>query len=214
MGKEKAEERERQKKEEDEKVVIPLCHHIRENGRPCRAAAVRKQKYCSYHLKHRGRRLKMARARARSERWRVELPPLEDLYAVQVGIQRVFDAVADEQLDRSQAWAMLYGLQQAATNLRLPQEVWENSDRFGDGEQVEWDSFAKEHGLAEDFDVDTPPDEAFPPPAASAEAAGEDSAAGPHEPEQPPEGDALVCNARKTPQAQADTPHERVEGAS
>ena len=113
----------------------------------------------------------MARARARSERWRVELPPLEDLYAVQVGIQRVLDAVAGEQLERSQAWAMLYGLQQAATNLRLPKEVWEDSDHFGDGEQCELVNFAKEHGLPEDMDVDTPPDEAFPPPAASAEAA-------------------------------------------
>jgi hypothetical protein len=177
-----------------ETTVIPLCRHMRENGKPCRAAAVRKQKYCRYHLKHRGRRLKMARARARGERWRVELPPLEDLYAVQVGIQRVLDAVAGEHLERSQAWAMLYGLQQAATNLRLPQEVWENSDRFGDvEEEIEWDTFAKEHGLPEDFDVDTPPDEAFPLPAASAEAA-----------------DA----AKKAPQSEADTPPEPVAEVS
>lgn len=176
-----------------EETVIPTCRHMRENGSPCRAAAVRKQKYCSYHLKHRGRRLKMARARAQGEHWRVELPPLEDLYAVQVGIQRVLDAVAGGQLDRSQAWAMLYGLQQAATNLRQPNEVWRDSDRFGDGEQCELDNFAKEHGLPEDLDVDIPPEEAFPQSAASAEAA-----------------DA----AKKAPQAEADRPHERVEEVS
>src|SRR5271167_3596749 len=67
-----------------EKVVIPTCHHIKENGRRCGSAAVSDRDYCHFHLSIRGRRLKMARARARGERYCVELPPLEDLYSVQV----------------------------------------------------------------------------------------------------------------------------------
>jgi len=62
----------------------------------------------------------MARARARRERWRLEMPPLEDPYAVQVGIMQVLDALGSGQLDRGPACAMLYGLRQAASHLRLP----------------------------------------------------------------------------------------------
>ena len=108
----------------------------------------------------------MARARARGERWRLELPPLEDLYSVQVGIMQVLDALAHEQLDSRRGGLMLYGLQQAATNLRCPQEVWERSCRFDNVEEVRWDGFEEEHGLPKNFDVDTPPEVAFPPAAA------------------------------------------------
>src|SRR5271157_7800 len=150
----------------EEPVVIKTCNHIRENGRCCRSAAVTGRDYCHFHLGVLGRRLKMARARARGERWRLELPPLEDLYAVQVGIMQVLDALGHEQLDSRRGALMLYGLQQAATNLRCPQEVWERSCRFDNVEAVQWDGFEQEHGLPKNFDVDTPPEVAFPPPAA------------------------------------------------
>ncbi len=123
----------------------------------------------------------MARARARRERWLVELPPLESLYAVQVGLQHVLDAVASGQLDRHTARLMLAGLRQAASNLRLPKEVWEGSNRFDNVGQTTWPNFEKAHGLPEDFDVDTPPDEAFPPAVtspAAAELTGEDGVSG------------------------------------
>jgi len=149
---------------EEEKVVIKLCHHIRENGKCCRSAAVTDRDYCYAHLAHRGRLLKMARARARGQRWRLELPPLEDLYAVQVSITQVIAAMAAGHLDRGLGGVMLYGLQQAATNLRLPAEVWERSCRFDNVAGVKWPGFEKEHGVPEGFDIDTPPEEAFPPP--------------------------------------------------
>ena len=123
--------------------------------------------YCHFHLTIRGRRLKMARARARGERCCVELPPLEDLYAVQVGIQQVLDALLSGQLDRHLGGVVLYGLQQAASNVRLPQEVWDESARFNNVGKTTWRGFEKDHGLPEGFDVDTPPDEAFPPAATS-----------------------------------------------
>jgi len=104
------------------------------------------------------------RARARRERWLVELPPLEDLYAVQVGLQHVLDALASGQLDRRLGGTMIYGLQLATSNLRLPKEVWDGSERFDEVGQTTWPSFEKAHGLPEGFDVDTPPEAAFPPP--------------------------------------------------
>src|SRR5271157_2247025 len=147
-----------------EKVVIKLCHHIRVNGKRCRGVATTGRDYCYFHLDDLGRRLKMARARARGQRWRLELPPLEDMYAVQVSITQVIAAMADGHIDRGLGGGMLYGLQQAATNLRLPKEVWEGSYHFDDVEEIEWAGFEKEHGVPQDFDIDTPPEEAFPPP--------------------------------------------------
>src|SRR5271166_6790045 len=149
---------------EEKKVVIPACRHVRENGECCGSVAVTGRNYCYHPLSDRGRRLKMARARARGQRWRLELPPLEDLYAVQVSIHQVVAAMADGHIDRGLGGGMLYGLQQAATNLRLPKEVWEGSYHFDDVEEIEWAGFEKEHGVPQDFDIDTPPEEAFPPP--------------------------------------------------
>lgn len=172
--------------------AIKTCNHFHENGKLCRSAAVTDRDYCYFHLSIRGRRLKMARARARGERWHLELPPLEDLYAVQVALQQVLDAMADRHLDRHLGGLMLYGLQQAATNLRCPQEVWEQSSRFDDVERIKWPGFEHAHGLPEGFDVDTPPEVAFPPPAAEpttlpgvSESPGEDLVAGNNIPLEP-----------------------------
>src|SRR5271167_725903 len=154
---------------EEKKVVIPTCRHVRENGECCGSVAVTGRNYCYHHLSDRGRRLKMARALARGQRWRLELPPLEDLYAVQVSIHQVVAAMCDGHLDRSLGGVVLYGLQQAATNLRLPEEVWERSHRFGNVARVNWPGFEKEHGLPKDFNIETPPEEAFPLPEAAAE---------------------------------------------
>src|SRR5271166_333186 len=99
-----------------EPVIIKTCNHIKENGFCCGSAAATGRDYCYFHLSIRGRRLKMARARARGQRWRLELPPLEDLYSVQVSITQVIAAMADGHIDRGLGGGMLYGLQQAATN--------------------------------------------------------------------------------------------------
>lgn len=151
----------------EEKIVIPTCRHIKENGRLCGSAAVADRTYCHFHLSIRGRRLKMARARARGQRGLLQLPPLEDLYGVQVGIMQVLDALTSGQLDRRLGGVVLYGLQQAASNLRLPAEAWEESARFDNVGKTTWPGFEKEHGLPKGFDVNTPPDQAFPPPVTS-----------------------------------------------
>ncbi len=151
----------------EEKVVIELCHQVRENGYHCGSPAVTDRRYCRHHLSLRGRRLKMARARARRERYVLELPPPDDLYAVQVGIGRVLDALAAGQLDRRMGSVMLSGLRQAAANLRLPQGTWEESVPFDRVGKTTWGGFEQAHGLPEGFDIDTPPEVAFPPPLSS-----------------------------------------------
>src|SRR5271157_4106629 len=94
----------------EEKVVIKTCNHIKEDGFFCGSAAATGRDYCYFHLNIRGRRLRMARARARGERWSLDLPPLEDLYAVQVALMQVLDALGHQQMDRHTAGLMLYGL--------------------------------------------------------------------------------------------------------
>src|SRR5271165_1063358 len=148
-----------------EKTIIPTCGHVLESNRFCGSAALKGRKYCRFHLEERGRRLKMARARARGERWRLNLPPLEDMHAVQAGIMRVLEALDHGVLEKGVGGLMLYGLQQAATNLSRPQEIWDQSSRFeaADGEgPAEYANFEADYGLPQGIDVDTPPEVAFP----------------------------------------------------
>ena len=146
------------------KPVPPACRHLKENGCLCGSLAINGRDLCGFHLRDRGRRLKMARARARGQRLRLQLPPLEDLYAVQVGIMQVLDALGSGQVAESVARLMLSGLRQASTNLRSPQKFW-NRNRFelpdNQGLAV-YEDFEAEFDLLEGLDPDTPPEVAFP----------------------------------------------------
>ena len=148
----------------ERRLAIETCHEIKENGTLCRSAAVNGRHYCYFHLRHRARRLVMARARARGQRWRLQLPPLADLPSVQVALMQVLDAVANDCIDPRRAGLMLYGLQQAATILRARAEDWEESSRFESDEELEYANFEAEFDLPQDLDLATPPEVAFPPP--------------------------------------------------
>ena len=158
----------------ERRLAIETCHEIKENGTLCRSAAVIGRHYCYFHLRHRARRLVMARARARGQRWRLQLPPLEDLPSVQVALMQVLDAVANDCIDPRRAGLMLYGLQQAATILRARAEDWEESSRFESDEELEYADFEAEFDLPQDLDLATPPEVAFPPPEETDAPAGRD----------------------------------------
>jgi hypothetical protein len=151
-----------EEKEPQPTKPVKTCGHLRENGRFCGSIAVSGRDYCCFHLRDRGRRLKMARARARHQRLSLHLPPLEDLYAVQVGLIQVLDALLNGKLDRHLGGLALYGLQQAATNLCRPREVWEESNHFHSREQMQLPGFEAEFELPQGLDVNTPPEVAFP----------------------------------------------------
>ena len=148
----------------ERRLAIETCHQVKENGRLCGSAAAGGRHYCYFHLRHRARRLVMARARARGQRWRLQLPALEDLPAVQVGVMQVLDAIANECIDPRRAGLLLYGLQQAASNLRGSAEDWQESNRLESDEELEYAGFEAEFGLPQDLDLATPPEVAFPPP--------------------------------------------------
>ena len=100
----------------------PTCSHIKEDGVFCGVAAVRNQKYCYPHLTERGRRLRRARALRDNAPYRVEIPSLDNPYAVRNAITEIVQALGSGQLDPRVAGKMLYGIQLArAENKRIAQ---------------------------------------------------------------------------------------------
>ena len=64
------------------------CNFVHDNGYLCQSAAVGGRDYCCYHLRHRGRLMRMAQARARNQRFHLDLPPLENMHAVQSALSQ------------------------------------------------------------------------------------------------------------------------------
>jgi hypothetical protein len=156
-------------------VPVKTCGHLREDGRYCGSIAVKDRDFCPHHLRERARGLRMAQARARRQRVLLQLPPLEDLYAVQVSIGQVLNALLSGQLDKGLGGTVLYGLQQAATNLCRPVKVWEESRPFQCDQQLTLPGLEEEFGLPKGTDLNAPPEKAFPesePAAVSEERAG------------------------------------------
>ena len=150
-------------------MSFKYCHQVKEDGILCQSAAVRGRDYCYFHLRHRARRLAMAQAKARGQRWQLKLPPLEDLHAVQSGLMQVLDALATDTIDPRRAALMLYGLQQAASNVRSV-TGWMGNSRFHVSRQNQmradtYPGLEREFDLPKGTDMDTPPEIAFPPPA-------------------------------------------------
>jgi hypothetical protein len=85
------------------------CNHIKSDGRPCNAPALRKHSYCFFHQQQLVRRRREYPDR---------LPILEDRAAVQVAIMQVLDRLYLKTIDYKAAALMLYGLQLASTNLK------------------------------------------------------------------------------------------------
>src|SRR5271165_5287375 len=94
------------------------CRHIKEDGVFCQAPPLHGREYCRFHLRTLGRRIRMARALAQRQPYRIVLPILEDMNAVHVALQQVMDALAAGLVDQKLGGRLLYGLQQASSNLR------------------------------------------------------------------------------------------------
>lgn len=143
------------------------CQHVKENGIFCSFPAVRGRAYCYYHVRSRARRLAMAKAQSEHRPWRLELPPLEDMYAVQTAVTNVIEALAAGSLDSKRAGVILYGLQQASNNVRLA--AWGIDSHFAlqdyDERRVDhYPGLEAEFGLPKSVDLEAAPEVAFPPP--------------------------------------------------
>jgi hypothetical protein len=161
-----------------------LCHHVMESGFYCQTPALRDRRYCYSHLRLRGQRLRMARAIARRQPYRFDLPALDDLFAVQAAVEHVARALGAGLLERRQAGTLLYALQQSAINHRILALLRMNAssadptlspkadmkggapaDRMGQKRLVEeYPEFETEYGLPAGLDLSQPAHVVFPPP--------------------------------------------------
>ena len=70
------------------------CTYIHDTGYLCESAAVGGRDYCCFHLRYRGCLMRMAQARARGHHFHLDLPPLENMHAVQSALSHVVEALA------------------------------------------------------------------------------------------------------------------------
>jgi hypothetical protein len=150
-------------------MAFKYCQHVRENGTFCRSGAVKGRDYCYFHLRSRAQRLAAAQASSQQQPWHPDLPPLEDMRAVQVALMRVLDGLATDSIEPRRAALMLKGLQQAASNMRSV-TGWLRPDRFEpssseDDRTVEsYPGLEFEFGLPRRIDLDAPSQMIFPAP--------------------------------------------------
>ena len=134
------------------------CHHIKEDGVFCQSPALRGRRHCYFHFRSLGRNMRMAQERARQRERGVVLPPLVDMNAVQVSLQRVMNAILADRIDVDTAGRVLYGLQQASSKLR--RAMVEQLEGKQEGRAVEYPDFGQEFNVAPEmaFPKSPPPD--------------------------------------------------------
>lgn len=103
------------------RLIIAVCNHILESGRPCQCAARHGQRFCRHHIDLRVRRLRTGRAE-RLIRLGFRMPRLEDMPAVQLARARVRYAVDAGHMDPSMVPLMSWALRQASGNIRFMEE--------------------------------------------------------------------------------------------
>lgn len=137
------------------------CDHLKEDGIYCSSPALRDQRYCYFHLNARARRVQAARHRLHGEPCRLQIPVLDNMHAVQAGLQQVVDALADNRIQNRRAALLLYALQQSATCLNSRPEWKGSRPEIEAGEPLcalEVSSLQDLYGLPFDTDLDAPPD--------------------------------------------------------
>ena len=144
------------------------CTHTYDSGRACKSAAAKGREFCGYHLRYRGRLLRMAQTRARHQRFDIILPPLDSLCSIQSALSQVAEALAADMIDPRRAMGLLKALRFAKENLKdsLKDDNahWHDTPYYSE-DATAFDTFEAEYGLPEGLDLNTPPNIAFPPPA-------------------------------------------------
>ena len=145
-----------------------------ESGACCPSPALRNRRFCYSHLRLRGERIRMARAIAHRQPYRLMLPALDDIAGVRVAAARVADALAAGVLEPQRAGRLVYTFQQISSALRWEAKARLNptreetgapplspvGDRVGDDQKLlveEYPEFEAEFGLPAGLDLSQPP---------------------------------------------------------
>jgi len=150
-------------------MSVRNCQHIKVDGAFCQAPPLNGRPYCRFHLEALGRRMRIARARARREPYHLVLPILEDLNAVHVARMQVMDALTAGQLDEKRAGLLLYGLQGISSDLRsaAPPRLGVYDPAVDAPRAEDYPNFEEVFDLPVDLDLSKPPEVVFPPAAAT-----------------------------------------------
>ena len=134
---------------------------MKEDGVYCGSPSLRDSKYCYYHLQHRGRRLRRARALRNNVPYRLEIESLDNLYAIRIAITEIVQAMGSGQLDQRTAGKMLYGIQQVTALNRRIAEAEAETAQSNDQQPTqpnprvqEYPQFEHEFGIAPGADID------------------------------------------------------------
>jgi hypothetical protein len=144
-------------------MSYPTCDHLKADGVYCSSPALRDQRFCYFHLDAHARRVQAASHRLHNEPCRLHMPILDNMHAVQAGLQQVVDALADGRIQNRRAALLLFALQQAATSLNSRPECKGSRPEVEPDEPLralEVPSLQYQYGLAFDTDFDAQPDNA------------------------------------------------------
>ena len=150
------------------------CTFLYDTGGVCQSFAVKNQRYCAAHLRHRASLMRIARSRAHNEPFSLILPPLESMPAVQSALSQLAQAVAADMIDLHRADRLTRLLSLASRNLFKADE-WPTGSAFHAADPDEVDEpteldehseidVAAEYDLPNDLDFARRPEDVFPPP--------------------------------------------------
>ena len=96
-------------------MSVQLCVHVKEDGVSCHSPALTGERHCHFHLRYKGHRLRTWRGRRPVP---IQLPVLDSLAAVHVGMRQVREAMVNNRVDGKQAGLALYAMQILASTMQ------------------------------------------------------------------------------------------------
>ena len=152
-------------------MSVKFCQHVKVDGTLCQVPPLDGRHYCHFHLETHGRRARMARARARREKYHLVLPILEDLNSVEVARQQVMDAFNADLITSKHAGLLLFGLQGIASDLQsaAPPRLGVYDPAIDTAPRAtDHPNFEEKFDLPKDIDPSKPPEVVFAADAAEA----------------------------------------------
>jgi len=95
---------------------VPRCQHLKVNGTQCGSPALRRRRFCFFHVRARDQHARLLADQFAQSCF--QPPVLEDANAIQMALSEVIQRLAYGRIDHKAAGLMLYALQTAAVNLK------------------------------------------------------------------------------------------------